>query len=222
MKYLSLIIIIRNLCSLKHTTLISLTLICVSCASLSQSYRLSLDHSRVEGNLVGPYMPIRAISPTEILATVVDGNTRKEVVLKLRGVATPPSKIDRYEAERWLRREVVSYEDEGLYLLKDTILESESSQITGVVLYPLQRAVFNNIDTGEAITRVSRYAILQVDALDFGILLHEKDAGDFSWDRDFAHFQRGAQRDRRGYWEKDGNSGANGQMGSNVENRATH
>jgi len=179
----------------------SLILLSAGCAVLSVGYRYTLDHNNVEGNLAGPYMPIGAISPTAIKTVLDDGGVQKEVVLELRGVVSPPDAVASNAAAKWLRWRVVDWANEGLFVLKDTLIDCGNGLVKGVVLYPLQRSVFHDIATGRTVTLVSRYGVLQCDALNHGRLLQAKDSASFSWGRDFAHFQQEARQDRLGYWD---------------------
>ena len=172
------------------------------CVGLPFGYRCSLTHHSVEGNLAGPYMPTRAVSPTEIKATFMEGGVRKDVTLELRGVACPSDVEFRKDVTAWLHRKVAYFEDEGVYLLRDTLVDLGNDRLRGVVLYPLQRSVCHDVTSGRTVSLVSLYGVLQCDALELGQLLHQKDDAVFSWDRDFARFQQEARRDRLGYWGK--------------------
>jgi len=183
--------------------LVGVVVLCVfftGCSKLSLGYRYSVAGSHVSDQLEGPYMPTEVISPTEVRANLYDGRQHKEVVLVLRGVVSPSDRRLRDEAEKWLDYKILCYRDEGFYILKNTLLDADCARMTGVVLYPLQRSVYHNARSGETETVVHRYGVLQCSALASGILLHMKEDTHYPWDRDFAHFQRSAQRDRLGCW----------------------
>ena len=184
----------------KLILVISLAL--TGCSTVPFGYRYSMTQRSVGGNLMGPYMPIRAVSPTEIIATCTDGGVLKEQTLVLRGVAPSPDSQFNKEVTSWLHRKLAYFEDEGIYLLRDTCTTMKDGRLRGVVLYRLQGSVYHDISSGSVITSVSLYGVLQCDALELGKLLHEKEGGGFSWDRDFARFQRDAQKESLGFWAR--------------------